>query len=307
MPDDELTLNTGDLTYPTVTAKIKATPYEKGITETDMTWRSMTYQVWDLVDVVAGRKSDLFMDALKGFTNPGTLTAWTLDKYVSPHRYPTNTKLWCVDARATHMGVARPAPNLHETNYVEITARYERIPYAIGTADSTDVDLGSNLNTSRLGDNVYPWVTIRKSKSSKTYRISRSSLKSGDDADSVMGDFQIQIPIITYHLTYHRVPWNGDDFDDILFGTTNNASVFGKAAGTLRYEGAEADPTSIGRGETGYDVTVDLGWNKFGWNHDIPLTKVNGEKVVFQDDETKTPYIPADYSVLELTLPILSP
>lgn len=303
MADDELTLNTGDVTYPTVTAKIKAMGYEKGITESDMTWRTITYQIFDLTNVLAARKSDLFIDALKGYTSAGIITAWDVSKYSAPHRYPTNTMLWCVDARATHLGMAKPAPNLHETNYVEIVARYERIPYAIVATDGTTIE--GNQNTSRLGDNVYPWLTVRKSKSSKTYRLNRSSLKSEDDADSVMGDFQIQIPIITYHLTYHRVPWNGDDFDDALFGTVNNATVFGKAAGTLRYEGAEADPTSIGRGETGYDVTVDLGWNKFGWNKDIPLTRAGAETVTFVDNEAQYPYFPADYSILELTLPVL--
>jgi hypothetical protein len=303
----KITLATGDLTYPNVDGYISWQGYEKGISENGQGWRVIKYQVFDLTnaDPTAGRQADLFIDALMGFSHVDTLTNWNLSKYVSAHRYPQNPLLWCIDARATHSGVGAPADLLHETNYVEIYARYSRIPYAIGAGTDPAVDGNyGNSVIGTLGDGgmVLPYTTIRTSKGTKTYRINRSSIKSADDADAVLTqDFSIEVPLVTYHITYHRVPWVGQDFNTALFRTTNSASIWGFPAGTLKFEGAEAEPVGIGQGIQGYDVTADVTWNPFGWNKAIPASKVNAETVTFTDDDTKFPYFPVDYSILELT------
>jgi hypothetical protein len=310
-PPTYVELSTGDTDFPTVKGYIKSQGYEKGITPEDRAWRQITYQVFDREDhdyPTAGHQADLFIDALKGFTQTGLITSWNLSKYVAPHRYPLNRILWCVDARATHAGVAAPADRLHETNYVVIQARYDRIPYAIGTG--TDPDVDGNYGNSIIGTagegglgTVLPYVTVRTSRGTKTYKIDVSSLKSSDDADSVLPrqGFPYNIGLITYHLTYHRVPWIGQDFNTSLTGTTNLNSIWGFPAGTLKFEGAEAEPTGIGKGLFGYDVTADVTWNPVGWNKTIPAGKVNGETVTFIDDDTVFPYTPVDYSILELT------
>lgn len=302
-PEDVI-LNTGDLTHPTVTAKVASDGYEKGIDSNYVPWRVVEYQIFDLENVSAGHLSDLFMDALMGNTSYAPFGSFTLENYRPAHRYPGNRQLACEQVVGKHEGVGKGGDKLHETNYATIRATYRRASFSsVGTDASGYVVTPEDDNPGAIlgidGEPI-PYVTVRKTKGSKTITIDRSSIKSDDSTSPMARGFQLTIPLVTYHLTYHKVPWNGDDFDDALFNRVNNAVIWGKAVGTLRYDGSEADPVGIGGGVMGYDVMVDVTWNQLGWNYDIPAGKDEPEKIVFVDDDTKTPYLGADFSILQL-------
>lgn len=303
---EDVTLNTSDATYPTVTAKVTADGVEAEIDEEYVLHRQVIYQVWDEADVKASHKADLFMDALKGLTTITSFGTFALTNYQPAHRYPGNTSLACVHVRKTIQGVHAPAPKLVETNLAYIHAIYRSLTYPVVGIDASGYSVNGSPTWATdyghlgLDGEPIPYVTVRKTRSTKTVTIDQSSLKSADSTSPLARGFPLTIPIITYYLTYHKVPWNGDDFDVLLSEKVNSLAIWGKLPESLRYDGSEAEPTGIGGGWMGYDVTVALSWNPRGWNTDIPATKDEIERIVFVDDATKTPYLTADFNILKI-------
>jgi hypothetical protein len=302
---DDLTLATGDLTYPNVTATISNIGIRKGSEEDDTVWRVVVYQITDRTDWLAAHKSDLFMDALKGQTQRVLVADFDPTKFIQPHRFPGNTRLVCRSTHATHRGAIRTGTKLQETNYVEIEATYRSLPYILDATDDADgigyFQVRDAEGASTLGTGPLPYVSIRKSRGSKTYGIDKGAIRSSADPDlNFERDFQITVPLVTYHITYHKVPFLGDHWDRALFNTVNQQEIFGCLPGTLRYDGSEAEPTNIGLGIPGYDVTVDITWNPVGWNKALPAGGAVAQEVVFVDADTVTPYIPGDFSILLL-------
>lgn len=304
---EDVTLPTQDPAYPTVTAKVDIDGVSKSEDRDGTLRRTVVYQVWDQLSgagvktvMKAGHLSDLFMDALKGVTAPIVFTSFNWNAYRQAHRYPGNERLVCVDVKGEPFGPRGPGNKLVETNFVRIWATYESVPYTLSaispSGDPYDPTVGS------LGGVAMPYVSVRTSQGVREETIPLSNIKSGFDANSTFSrGFKKSKYILTYHLTYHKVPFLGREWNILLRDSVNNAPIWGFPAETLRYDGAVADPTNIGGGIPGYDVTVDLIEDPDGWNGMLPVGKDEAEQVVFQSAPTKNPYRLADFSVLVLS------
>jgi hypothetical protein len=310
---DDVTLDTQDPAYPHVVAKIDVDGAEKGEDEDGTLWRTVVYQVWDQLNGAgdmtvgkAGHLSDLFMDSLKGVTNPQIFTGFNWSMYRQAHRYPANERLMCVAVRGQFIGARRPGPKLVETDFVRVFATYRSVPYVTSVNPATGLPTNDPYNpvVNSLGGVVMPYVSVRTSTSPKETTIDRSSVKSDSDPNSQFSrGFRQRKLLTTYHLTYHSVPFLGDEWNALLHDAVNLNAIFQKDPETLLFDGAVAEPTGIGGGIPGNDVTVDLIWDPDGWNKQIPVGKVNPERVVFLADATRTPYRRVSFSSLILSPP----
>ena len=217
---------------------------------------------------VAWADSDNFIDALLGgaisWAGPGAPIIWP-----TPHRYPGNTLLVCLEASGSPIGPIQPdgGAKLLAGDRCFVEAHYGVPP----------IDIFGLNNNSDFTGYASPWVRDTSRMYVHSYPVPASVLTFKSDGTATVKPKELYLPHVEFTRHRYMVPFLFEQLFLTLAYSVNNGTFLWFNKGTLRYESYEASdwyPASDGTLVT--DMTMTLTWRPFDWNAelrtDTPIT-----------------------------------
>jgi hypothetical protein len=225
--------------------------FAKGI-DAQGPYYDVEYQIGDWND------SDTFANALVGLGTD------------APHRHPLSTNLVCVSAVPT--GKGKPTLNSEGLpqydNGAIVKATYRSPGVAFGGSFS-DVALDDPGNAHQI-DPTTPivWCTQELDFSVETLSLPNSTYYWEGDSSTATIPVQVDIPIITLVLTFHRRSSLPVSTVRSLVGKVNDATFLGAGQQTVLFRGARTTREASTDGTTTQKVQLTfqqrpVSWNKF--------------------------------------------
>lgn len=221
------------------------------------------YQIEDWAD------ADGFVNALLG---QGTYDGTNIQR-AGPHRHPLSSNLMC--HRAEVVGKGRPVTGSDGLPSYEggaiIRAEY-RSPMVQGGGGAVGPIVASDepglFHHIEPSEGPILWCTQEMDYSIETYTLTQHSYTWDSDNKKANVPFQYDIRIMTYNLTFHRVPYLPRQAIKDCIGKLNGSTFLGAAAETVIFDGARTIREVGVNGLISQKVMLTfrerpVSWNKF--------------------------------------------
>lgn len=195
---------------------------------------------------------------------------------IVPLRHPTYTNMLATSFTADgfgHDATAPPNPFGYQYSKSKILVTFKIPPFPI------------------VGDE--PFMVIRRKHSTQAITIPESGYKFPSTGKKIEGvDSAQTVSTTAYMVTLYQCPDRGDDLIDSLGNKLNSTPIFNKAAGLVRFDGADVEVVQLKNGQMTYTKSLTFLYRSHNWNELINESgeweapeKVSDSSTIYESDD----------------------